>query len=966
MPARSRLLGIVSSACLAAVSARTSLAQSTTPKPADDDTIVMQPFQVSSVKSNDYIASDSVTGTRVVSKLRDLPFQVNVVTDSFMKDFAAFDLPDQLGFVSNVSPSDSQGTLTLRGFTTTPFVDGFRRLGTTSIAGVERIEVIKGPAASIYGQVLPGGVVNYITKRPSTTPQQSIDLTAGSHDFRRVAVASTGPLGPSRKLFYRVDYSQQYRQYEQLYSSRRTTYVGGQILWKPDAKTNINLKLDLTNVFNHDPSAVPWVKSSTKGIVTKPDGTNIQYGYVSDPVKGTIKYVNAPYPQVVDRYTNNPADVAAYEAFIANPSASNYTFVTKYGQLNTTNSWDRLGTNLATVRADGPNGYTEYSTDGLTLTADRNVSSLYTVRATFDTFRRPYAKQTNNNNQTYYTDPAYLDGELGAPTPSYTKTPVKGSTFQLDNLFSFKTGKVDHKLLVTFDFSQQSQNNKTIYALSSGSVWKNASGQVYRNADGSVYTGSSSPGTGYTLVSINDKYLITDPISGVQYPATIPLGPRSTGGEIPYPLTPASFFFPMYNQYPDSYTQTRANNHMFNNDAGFFVSERATFFNGRLIALVGGRYDDMNNEAQNYMSSNAEKVKWSNTAFTHQFGLTAYPTRDIILFANQSSTYNPNPQYKQQSDGTFTVFPNEKGKGYEFGTRFVLFNQHLNVGISRFVIDRSNKLDSWTDEFGVTQYIASGSQRSKGWEIDMNWQINDSLQILGGYGYNDAKYTYSSLPYLIGTTTPQSAKDNLGLALRYQIRHGVLKGLAFTADVKALSKSLVNIGSGSVYTTNPFATGNFRKAIYNVPLYSGSLPFPTLPQGLAILSTNATVSKDPTGLSNRNSNKGYTATSIPAGWVLWTPGTTMNANTQYYILDGNGQTSASYQYSANVDDGRMNVFNQPYTIWGFGLIYHYKTSGRYSHAIRFNVKNAFNKFYTYGNGVLGDGRLYLLTYSLSY
>ena len=128
MSTTSRLIGVMSSACIIAATAGTALAQATPKTASNDDTIVMQPFQVSTVRSNDYIASDSVTGTRVVSKLRDLPFQVNVVTDSFMKDFAAFELPDQLGFVSNVSPSDSEGQLTLRGFATTPFVDGFRRL----------------------------------------------------------------------------------------------------------------------------------------------------------------------------------------------------------------------------------------------------------------------------------------------------------------------------------------------------------------------------------------------------------------------------------------------------------------------------------------------------------------------------------------------------------------------------------------------------------------------------------------------------------------------------------------------------------------------------------------------------------------------------------------------------------------------------------------------------------------------
>eukprot|EP01036_Dinobryon_divergens_P020603 gene20603-28270_t len=67
-----------------------ALAARSQPAPPRDpaDIVSLSAFEVMGAPSNDYIASDSVTGTRVASKLKDLPFQVNVVTAEFMTDFA--------------------------------------------------------------------------------------------------------------------------------------------------------------------------------------------------------------------------------------------------------------------------------------------------------------------------------------------------------------------------------------------------------------------------------------------------------------------------------------------------------------------------------------------------------------------------------------------------------------------------------------------------------------------------------------------------------------------------------------------------------------------------------------------------------------------------------------------------------------------------------------------------------------
>lgn len=945
---------------LAAASLQPILAQTAQEPAKSDQVVTLSEFDVSDVKTNDYTASESVTGTRVVSKLRDLPFQVDVITSEFLTDFGAFDISQQLGFVPNVSPSDTDGNFVLRGFASTPFIDGFRRTNSIDLSDIQRIEIIKGPSASIYGQTLPGGVVNYITKKPQTTPHEDLSISLGSYDFLHAAASSTGPIGHSHKFFYLIDASDQFRKFAEQYASQHTAYVSATLLYKPDDNTSVELHISGQKAHNHDRNAIPFIKSSTSGYLTQADGvTALKYTYLD--LTGASHTANAPFPQVINRFATSPGDINTYLAYIKNPSAYGANGPTLSAALQTTNSWDRLATNLWKLRTDGPEGFTDYDVYSATGTLEHRYNRVFSTRATIDAYDRPYHRQYESGNQLYYTDPNFPDGEVGASTPTFVTQAKKGYSGQIDNLAAFNLGPVTNKFLVTFDFNDSQAGNVTRSALSSGT-----------NAT--------------TGAAISDKYVVTDPVTGIKYPAVLPLGPRSTGPnsgatpELPWPLSDANYYYPTYAQYPQMYNQIKLDNWSESDDYGLFASERAGFFHDRVFAFIGGRYDDVRNNVYNYLAAPTDPsrhARFEDHAFTYQSGLTAYLLPNLVAFANDSTAYNPNPQVVtvHNADGSYSVetLPNERGSGYEYGARYSLFDQRLNLMVTRFDIDRKNKVDSFTDEFGITEYVGSGEQRSKGYEFEANWAVNESLQLLTGFGYNDARYVHSTLPYLVGTTTPQNAKENVSVAVRYQITHGALAGLSFIGGLRYYSKSLVSVGSGGVITTDPFATGGFHPALFNVPLYNGTLPFKDLPAGVAILSRNATIATDTsginpstggTGIKNSNVNKGYT--TAPAGWVQYTPGTTMASGTQYYVWDGDGQTNASYTRTTSVDDGRSNVDNLAYAIYNFGVSYRLKSGRHFSQSIRLTLNNAFNKFYTYGSAAMGYPREWQGSYSVNF
>ncbi len=160
------------------------------PTPAaftQDSVVTLNAFEVPSSALTGYVASESTTGTRVATKIADLPFVVNVVTSQFLNDFDFFDIAAGLGYTSSLSSVDTEGNFNLRGFPATFYSwNGFYRLGLVDRVNIDRIEIIKGPSAAIYGQTSPAGLLDIISKTPSPTAFEDIKFTAGSFDTQRV------------------------------------------------------------------------------------------------------------------------------------------------------------------------------------------------------------------------------------------------------------------------------------------------------------------------------------------------------------------------------------------------------------------------------------------------------------------------------------------------------------------------------------------------------------------------------------------------------------------------------------------------------------------------------------------------------------------------------------------------------------------------------------------------------------
>ncbi len=141
------------------------------------DSAALPPVTVTADGNRDlgsgYKPSTTVSATKTEAPLRDVPQTVNVVTAQVMQDQHATSVQDALKNVPGVSFSSGDGQrdqVSIRGFSAIAdqFVDGIRddALYFRDLSNVDRIEVIKGPAAVLYGRGSSGGLINRVTKKP--------------------------------------------------------------------------------------------------------------------------------------------------------------------------------------------------------------------------------------------------------------------------------------------------------------------------------------------------------------------------------------------------------------------------------------------------------------------------------------------------------------------------------------------------------------------------------------------------------------------------------------------------------------------------------------------------------------------------------------------------------------------------------------------------------------------------------
>ena len=124
--------------------------------------------------------ADEAEGAKTSLPLRELPQSVRVMSRQTLDDLGATRLDDVLDYVGGVSRQNNFGGLwdniAIRGLPgnentgMATLLNGFSSNrgfnAPRDLAGVERVEFLKGPAAALYGSSEPGGTLNIVSKKP--------------------------------------------------------------------------------------------------------------------------------------------------------------------------------------------------------------------------------------------------------------------------------------------------------------------------------------------------------------------------------------------------------------------------------------------------------------------------------------------------------------------------------------------------------------------------------------------------------------------------------------------------------------------------------------------------------------------------------------------------------------------------------------------------------------------------------
>ncbi|PTY05145.1 hypothetical protein DB347_16870 [Opitutaceae bacterium EW11] len=186
------------------------LAQSTSPASPEsgesqgEEIIQLQQFTINSTTDRGYLANNALSATKTNTPLRDLPINMSVITEELLRDLNGVNATDVLEYSPSVvvqhggaglenqigGVNSWQSQIQIRGTGTYYNLrNGFRAYEPPSAIATQRIEIIKGPGSMLYGITKPGGVVNFLTKKPVLGKEQTrIAGTVGSYNRSSVSL----------------------------------------------------------------------------------------------------------------------------------------------------------------------------------------------------------------------------------------------------------------------------------------------------------------------------------------------------------------------------------------------------------------------------------------------------------------------------------------------------------------------------------------------------------------------------------------------------------------------------------------------------------------------------------------------------------------------------------------------------------------------------------------------------------
>lgn len=699
-----------------------------------DDIFVLDPFTVDATGDRGYFASNAVSGTRVNMLIQDLPQNLLVITEDLLRDVAATTLFEALEYAGGIvqgGERDTPNSVIVRGFSTDwPLRNGIKRVGAVAdAANISRLEVIKGPAAILYGQSGLGGVVNYITKTPMAGETfGSLDFAVGSYNHYRLEADLNLPLGDGQKWLTRwigaVQSSESF-----IRNFRNDTYFfAPSVEWRPF--DGLSIRLDGEYFLQNQTSPV-----SALPRYNHPDRVNQATSYFR------VAGLDGLVPVSHDYNLNGEGTFRDIEI----PTIS-------------------LDLRWTPQRGLGPFDRFSYRSVVYRHVAERE--QLAALVGAVDRVHRIAPALLPTSRLFFGQEIFFRDTAIWSPVYREAKNEVT----TLQNEISL--GKDFEKWSVQFLIGQE--------------YFRDERTDRRRTIGGNV----GDPASDWSVILRVPIFAPT--LDGASFPTEFVTGPRAADFQqaFPdYPLTPEAFNSPVFDM---SLYNVLGFNEEVNVVKAYYVSSQWEFFNRRLIMMGGLRYDNFLNRnrqserrapgnaaaraehdfddpmlPENFTRVDIDKVSPQiGASLRIRDGLNVYAMYSEGVFPNNNVNLRPGDELKPQTS-----------EGVDIGLKYQLWDGRINGAMAVFQIDRSGVPRPFTDpDTGISYTELGGLHRSRGYEIDFVMAPVSQIQLFGGYTYLDAKYVEDTDPRNNGTRLAYVPTHRFSLLSKYLFEEGPLEG----------------------------------------------------------------------------------------------------------------------------------------------------------------------------------------------
>lgn len=308
------------------------------PAAAEEDVVLLSPFEVTSEAEKGYSAADTLAGNRLNTEIRDLGNAVTVVTSQFLKDIGATSSETLLQYTTNTEVGNIHGNMAgvgdspllnesskftnpnqntrVRGLTSADYTREFFKSDTPWDGyNVDRVDFQRGPNSILFGQGSPGGIINTSTKQARYKDAGELEFRLGSHDTYRTTLDVNRVL-IDQQLAIRIAALNETEHFKQkpAYEQDRRIYAATRwdpaFLAKGSARTIVKGTFEAGNVRSNRPRSLPPIDLITPWFATGTyNGTFTKGGLMRDLATNTVKSYNAGDVRVfnnLNKSTYNP------------------------------------------------------------------------------------------------------------------------------------------------------------------------------------------------------------------------------------------------------------------------------------------------------------------------------------------------------------------------------------------------------------------------------------------------------------------------------------------------------------------------------------------------------------------------------------------------------------------------------------------------------------------------------------